>query len=173
MAEKNHISITRMMDILSDLFPVHSLFGMVDSIGLGLLTSGKTEYNVARIKSVLDAGREKMNFWMNEGCPAATGCFLEFIAGYEGSSDEEQIDEDSVRRGLLAVLINEAALASSDNGKELIDVLSDVLGLSDGFRDIYEKYGYDAVCSALDEAERLTGTKISLRADEELYKKIM
>ena len=57
LSEKYGTGILKAMDVLNDLFPMHSLFGMADSIGLGLMTSGTTETSVRRIKRLLDSGR--------------------------------------------------------------------------------------------------------------------
>ncbi|MBE6852591.1 MAG: hypothetical protein E7505_03860 [Ruminococcus sp.] len=172
IAEKNKISIEQLMDIINDIFPVHKLFGMVDSIGLCLLTSGKTEYNVRRIKDILDKGREKMAFWISEGCQDKPGHFLDFITEYEKNIEKKSVDEELIRKSFLMLLMNEAVKAAEENDKNIVPVLNDVLGMSESFEEIFSRYGYDAIDAALDEAELLSGTKVLIRADKDSYKNI-
>ena len=146
--EKFSISTGRMMEILSDVFPQHSLFGMVDSIGLDLLSSGNTSNNVKRIRNVLDYARDRYKQLLSEGCPGGTGEFIRFINNYETLSDCD-VSEDYIKTLIVSALLNEAVNVSEDCETDLTSVLADTIGLNMPMSDFFRQFGYETVKKSL------------------------
>lgn len=146
--DKFNISIGRMMEILSDVFPQHSLFGMVDSIGLDLLTSGNTANNVKRIRNVLDYAKKRYNQLLSEGCPGGTGEFIRFMNNYEMLSDCE-VSEEYIKTLIVSAVLNEAVNASDDCETDLTSVLADTIGLCMPMSDFFRQKGYETVKKSL------------------------
>lgn len=169
LAEKYQLSIRQCMDILSDVFPVHSLFGMADSIGLGLLTSGDNDSKVERIRPVLDFGRKKMLSCIDAGCSAETGKFIEFINSYEKDCIDKETDREGFIADMLCVVINEAVTAASETEGAVLDALYDAVGLSEDFSSIYKKYGYDKIYESIQRINHYAGSEMYKPAGAEFY----
>ena len=169
LAEKYNTGILKAMDILNELFPMHSLFGMADSIGLGLMLSGTTDTSVKRIKSVLDSGREKMNNYLAAGCSPETGKFIEFVTEQEKGKDATETDSESFILDMISGILNEAVNAASENDGNLTEALYDAIGLSEKFSFYYEKYGYGKISESLDAVRTYTGIGSYETADKNLY----
>lgn len=173
LSKKYNAGILKCMDILSELFPLHSLFGMADSIGLGLLTSGNTEDNVARIKSVLDYGRSRMTEYMNQGCLPGTGMFLDFIREYEKENDNQEIEKDQFITDMISAMINEAVISASETDRNLTDALFEAVGLSESFGDLYKKTGYEKISVSLNEIRNFSGIDSYSVVDEGIFREIL
>lgn len=169
LAEKYNTGIVKAMDILNEMFPMHSLFGMADSIGLGLLTSGNTETSVKRIKSLLDSGRDKMNRYLTEGCSPETGKFIEFVTEKESGRTETDTDSEAFLLDMIAAMLNEAAIAASENEGDLTEALYDAVGLSEKFSFYYDKYGYKKISESIEAVRAYTGLSSYETADEKMY----
>ncbi|MBP1592138.1 MAG: hypothetical protein ILP22_08865 [Oscillospiraceae bacterium] len=171
LTEKYNTGITKAMDILNELFPMHSLFGMADSIGLGLMLSGTTDTSVQRIRAVIDSGREKMNKYLAEGCSPETGKFIEFITEKEKETEAADPDRDSFILDMISGMLNEAAAAASENESNLTEALFDAVGLSEKFSFYYEKYGYDRISESLEAVRALTGIDSYNAVGKDVYDK--
>ncbi len=169
LAEKYNTGIIKAMDLLNEMFPMHSLFGMADSIGLGLLTSGDTEKSVKRIKPLLDSGREKMNKFISDGCPPETGKFIEYVTETEKEKAVSSADSEAFLLDMAAAMLNEAAFAASENEGDLTEALFDAVGLSEKFSFYYEKYGYSKIRESLEAVRAYSGLSSYETADENLY----
>jgi 3-hydroxybutyryl-CoA dehydrogenase len=169
LSEKYGTGILKAMDVLNDLFPMHSLFGMADSIGLGLMTSGTTETSVRRIKPLLDSGREKMSSYLAAGCSPETGKFIEFITAQENGREEKDIDSENFKLDMLSAMLNEAVIAASENEGNITEALFDAVGLSENFSFYYKKYGYEKISESLDSLRTYTGISSYETADKKLY----
>ena len=148
---------------------MHSLFGMADSIGLGLMTSGTTETSVRRIKPLLDSGREKMSSYLAAGCSPETGKFIEFITAQENGREEKDIDSENFKLDMLSAMLNEAVIAASENEGNITEALFDAVGLSENFSFYYKKYGYEKISESLDSLRTYTGISSYETADKKLY----
>ncbi len=173
LADKYKMSIRQSTELLGELFPMHSLFGMADSIGLGLLTSGNTEYNVARIKPVLDFGRSRMHEYMDDGCSPLTGMFLDYIAEKEKDTVSEETDREKFYKDMVSAMINEAVTAASETEPAVAEAVYDAVGLSDTFESFYSKYGYETISESLCSAGEFTGFDTYRPAEEAVFRKIL
>lgn len=167
ITEKYGLSIKQSMSILSEIFPLHSLFGMVDSIGTGLLTCGTTDNKVERIRGTLDFFRKKLNEYNDDGCSPETGMFLNYISEKEKNIVDIDTDSEAFKLDLISVIINEAVIAASETDPVLTDALSDAVGLSDSFSVFYKSIGYDTI------SETLNSLAVSCIADRALFDKYL
>lgn len=173
LADKYNIGVSQCMDILSEIFPVHSLFGMADSIGLGLLTSGNTEDNVERIKPVIDYGKNKMIGYLNSGCSGLTGMFCSFISEVEKDREYTETDKEKFIFDMVSAMLNEAVCAAADNDEALIDALYETIGISEEFQVFYSKYGYEKISENLLELNKYTGIDTYISAEKDRFDKFL
>ncbi len=147
--EKYNLTTKSMMNVLSDIFPQHGLFGMIDSIGLDLLTSGNTSDNVERIRCVLDYIKGKFRTLLSQGCPGGTQEFINFVNSQESEFSEPEISADYIKTLVVSALLNECVNASEDCKSDLTTVLADTIGLNLSMGDYYKSYGYETVKECL------------------------
>lgn len=164
--DKYKITTEKMMEILSDVFPQHSLFGMVDSIGLSLLSSGNTEKNAERIRVVLDNAKNKYLGLLENGCSGETGCYLKYVSENE-ETDNIECDASHITELIISAVLNEAVNASEECGTDLTAILADTIGLSESAGEYFNRLGYSAFCSRLNELLSELESDAFRPADEE------
>ncbi len=167
LCEYLELSPSELEESLVDIFPTAGVFGIIDSVGLGLMAESSDRLSRPRTKELLRYGKGKMESWLSSGCPAETGCFMEYI-----SSHTSPTGHDSSKAGLYmtALIHNElsAALAEYTGDKEqLKNAVKDTLGLAEAPGYYHDLYGTEAINSALDELYRATGS-LAYKANKEV-----
>jgi len=150
IAEKAGCGILNGKEVLSDMFPMHGLFGMADSIGLKLLTTKENNFSISRIQRVSDYGTEFMSGLMDSGCSGETGKLFEYLAS-ENKEYSCIADPSAFKADMAAFVINEAVSAADDSGcgKELISALESAVGLDRSVSDYYREYGYEKIAEIM------------------------
>lgn len=169
LADRYGIGIKQSMNILSELFPMHSLFGMVDSIGTGLLTHGGSENKVQRIRQVLDFGRNRLQSFNDDGCSPETGMFLQYIDEKEKDISGKEADTEAFVLDMVSAVINEAVQASSEADPKLADALCEAVGLAETFAEFYSRYGYEKITESLKKTAEYSGFDSYTPADISKY----
>lgn len=170
---KNHygLSILQCMDILSEIFPMHSLFGMTDAIGLDLLVSGDVKNFCERIRTILEYSQKVFLSYMEKGCSGYRGKFLEFISEFEKNIESSDISYEKFKDETMAAIINEAINAAENCGDSVICAVEDILGFAEPIRVYYQRYGYQKIRNILEHLYNLTGYSVYTPADESIYNK--
>lgn len=171
IAEKHNIGIVKSMELLNEIFPIHSLFGMVDSVGLGLMGSGTADNSVERIYPLVDFQLNKLKGYLEAGCPPETGKFIEFIAEKEKDFAQAEVDKEEYLAEMISAILNEVVIAASENSEILVDALNDDIGISEKFDVFYKKYGYDTISSHLENLQKDTLFSSLKIADKSLFDK--
>lgn len=173
IADKHGIGIVKSMDILNEIFPIHSLFGMVDSVGLKLMGSGTADNSVERIKPLVDFQLNRLKGYLADGCPGETGKFIEFISEKEKDCVPVETDKEEFIAEMISAILNEVVIAASENSDILVDALNDDIGISEKFGVFYNKYGYDMISSHLENLQKDTLFSTIKTADKSLFDKYL
>lgn len=167
LCEYMGVSPAELEAALSEMFPTAGVFGIIDSVGLGLMADSSDRLSKPRTKDLLAYGKSKMEAWLNEGCPAETGQFMEYITAHTSPTGR-----DTSKAGLYmtALICNEltSALSGYTGDKEtLSSAVKDTLGLAEAPVYYSDHYGREAIRSALDELYRAAGS-LSYKANKEV-----
>lgn len=159
LKEKYNLSVSNEIEILSEIFPIHGLLGMVDSIGLALLAQSESELPVKRISNDIEYAKSMMRKWLADGCSGEPLHWLDFMSEYESNltfNDNFKAYKEQILLEITAAVLNEAVLAADDNQTNysgIIFALSDVLGLAENMSYYYNLYGYDRISNTLRSTE--------------------
>ncbi|WP_024861534.1 3-hydroxyacyl-CoA dehydrogenase family protein [Ruminococcus flavefaciens] len=151
------VTVAELNKSLEELFPVAAPFDVLDSIGLGLMAGNPSNFRIERNKGLLGYGCEKLNGWLNEGCPKETMTFLDFMAEHESASGK---DCSKAPLYMAALILNETVNAASDYTGDkavLLEAVQDTLGLAESPADYYSRFGAEKLFAALDELSAKTG----------------
>ena len=168
LAQRYDLSIAKCMECFSELFPFTGLFGMADSIGLGLIMKSSENFRLGRIRELVRFSSGYMRGWLNEGCPEKPGCFLAYMAEREVGRGTDEPMEDIVL-SMAAVMLNEAARAASVCEDDIIGAVGDAVGLAAPMSEYYGKYGYERINAALTQLYEEYGFEVYKTADRELF----
>lgn len=173
LAEEKNCSILNGKTILSQLFPMHGLFGMADSIGLKLLTTKESNFSNGRIQPLIGYGCDVMTSWMDAGCSGAPGMLFDYLS--ENQNSDGSADPDEFIADMAAVVLNEAVYAANETegGRELVAALESAVGLDAPMSDYYKKFGYDAIASRLSAFYKKTGMDGYVPAEKSLYEQFL
>ncbi len=141
-------------DVWKELFPIGGLFGILDSVGLGLMGASQSNMMSDRSRLLLEQSEMTMQGWLKSGCPAQSGAFLAFMAENEEDKGAKIPDKTEMHTRMMAVLLNEALIAAEEIGGEreiLWAALADVTGLGEPLPYYIRQYGITAWKAALDE----------------------
>lgn len=123
-------------------FPIGGLFGLIDSIGLGLLTKNADSFSIERMKELKNYGFSVMIKWISSGIPEEPNSFMSAIKEYEKDNTNKAILFPT--ESIVALLMNEAIYAAEEckiDSHLLIDSLQDTIGLAGTFTEYYQKIG--------------------------------
>lgn len=171
--KKYGVSVAELDKALSELFPVVSIFEVLDSVGLGLMSGNPDGFRIARNKELLVYGCGEMKKWIAEGCPEGTLSFLDFMAEKETETGKSC---DGAELDMTALILNETvnALDEYSGDKSLLaEAAADTVGTAEKLCFYYEKYGYDAVISALGKLKNETGFNIYNYKEKEIWDKYL
>ena len=157
LTESMGVSAAELNKALEDMFSVAAPFDVLDSVGLGLMAGSPDNFRIERNRGLLGYGCEKMNGWLNEGCPKETLCFLDFMNEHETASGEPC---DKAKLYMTALILNETVNAASEysgDSSVLIEAVQDTLGIADTPARYYKEYGAETLFAALDELHSKTG----------------
>ncbi|MDD6081995.1 MAG: 3-hydroxyacyl-CoA dehydrogenase NAD-binding domain-containing protein [Oscillospiraceae bacterium] len=169
--ENYSISTSKMMEVLYDVFPQHALFGMVDSIGLKLFTSGENDTLVKRIQNLVVSVKNYFSGILNDGCPGEPGNFLRYISEKENESSGSEISSDEIKEMIISAILNEAVNASEECGSDMTSILGDALSISETMNSYYEDLGYEKIRNAVDKMNSIIPSEAFITASEEIFKK--
>ena len=169
--EKYKVNTTKLLNTLYDIFPQHGLLGMVDSIGLGLFTSGDNSSNVLRFQPIISFVRKYYKDLLNGGCPEKPGSYLNYISSVEAETEISNLEADTIKLTVISAVMNEAIRVSEDYEVNFISILSDTLSISAPLKTYYSLYGYDKIKKAVDELHSVCSSDSFIPASEDMYKK--
>lgn len=125
-------------------FPIGGVFGLIDSIGLRLLTQQADAFAIERTKALQKQGLAAMRRWKDAGCEEMPNCVLTFLNRTEQDVPEAPLPFPA--EALLAILMQEAltAVESCDVASDvLLEALQDTIGLALPFSDYAIQIGVD------------------------------
>lgn len=160
VSEKTGVSAMKFDNAVKDVFPFAGPFAVLDTVGLGLMAKNPDGFRIPRNKSLLEYGYRIMKSWLDDGCSAASGCFLDYISDKQTDSD---CDTSRFGNGILAMVLNAAVFAAKESGCDkdaLLDAVGDVLGLSDKLSAYYHALGYENIITELEKFKSDTGFEI-------------
>jgi len=169
LRESFGVSVSELSTSLSELFPIAGPFDVLDSIGLGLMAGDPENFRIERNKALLGYGFEKMNNWLNDGCPKETMTFLDFMSEHENESGKPC---DKAPLYMTAMILNEIVNAVSEyNGDKAVflEAVQDTLGLSESPAFYYRQFGSDALFAALDELYGKTNFGSYLHCEKNIW----
>lgn len=171
VSEDRGYSITDGKNVLSQLFPLHGLFGIADSTGLGLLTANGDSFAAERIKPVIRCGTDIMKALMNEGCSGEPGALADFLVS--NGRGKKISDADGFISDIAAVVLNEAVYAAGETGMgiKMISALESIIGMDDSMSVYYKKYGYEEICTRLSGLN--TDSDLFVPAEKSLYEEYL
>lgn len=151
LCEKFGATVSELNKAVSGLFTVAAPFDILDSVGLGLMAGSPENFRIKRNKELLSYGFDKMNNWLEKGCPKETLTFLDFMAEHEKENGNPC---ENAELYMAALILNEIVNSSCEYKGDkavFIEAVQDTLGLSESPAYYYGKFGADAVFAALDE----------------------
>ena len=151
LRESLGVSVAELNKAVSEIFPIAGPFDVLDSVGLGLMAGDPENFRIDRNKELLGYGFEKMNGWLNEGCPKETLTFLDHMAEHETESGKSC---EKAALYMSALILNEIVNSASeyDGDKNVfLEAVQDTLGLAEDPANYYRKFGADEIFAALDE----------------------
>ncbi len=177
LSKKYDTGINASAEVLSELFPMHGIYGMIDSIGLELLTTDQSCFSLERIQPVVKCGRRKMTEWLSNGCPGGPGEFISYFSETDDGKELNSEDRQNFIADMAAAVINEAVKAAKDVGEssahQLIDALEKTVGFADEMKSYYGIYGYCKISKSLAGMEEFYKMDTYAAADESLFKKYL
>lgn len=172
--EKAGIKVRDSMEILSEIFTMHGLFGMIDSIGLELLRRSSGNFQLERIQPVVKYGDSWMEKCVCDGCPGVPGTFLSYMENKQ-SAESGNIDAEELKCTVISVLLNEIVhMASEVTDPDIVsEAVADAVGIEGKWSDYYKTYGYERISSVLEILRNDTGWELYTPADKSLYDKYL
>ncbi|MBQ9894133.1 MAG: 3-hydroxyacyl-CoA dehydrogenase family protein [Ruminococcus sp.] len=170
LREKYNVSANELDKALEEMFSMAAPFQMLDSISLGLMGENPRNFTIERNKALLSYGCEKMQGWLNDGCPEKTGTFLSFIGDKLPDTGNDASD---AALSMAALILNEAVTAKEESGlgNFFFEAVQDLLGLAEAPAYYYKKFGADAIINKLDQLYADTGFASFKPCDKELFDK--
>lgn len=169
MKERSDVSVKEMNKALAPLFTLAAPFDILDSVSLGLMCKDPENFSIPRCRSLHEKNYETMKAWTAQGCPLAPLTFLDYMA--ENEADTGNVC-DNAERDMAAFLLNETVNALEEYSGDknvLFEAVCDTLGLAEKPSYYYEKYGADALFSALDKYAEATGFDAYTHKDKTVW----
>lgn len=135
-------SVDSLEAALRKFFPIGGIFGLINSIGLGLLTKSADSFRMERTISLHNYGMDMMKNWVDSGFSELPDTFMEAVKEAEKNIPEKEIAFPV--EVIIALLMNEAIYAAEEykNGSELLfEALQDTMGTGGTFADYYKEFG--------------------------------
>lgn len=161
IAESTGVSAVQYDDAVKGAFPFAGPFAILDTVGLGLMAKNPDGFRIPRNKTLLEYGNRIMNSWLDDGCSAASGCFLDYMNEKQESASD--CDTSGFEDGILAIVLNASVFAAKESGCDkdaLLDAVGDVLGLADKLTAYYHALGYERIVGELKRFKADTGFEI-------------
>lgn len=152
--DNNNYSFSRINEILEDKFMTYSVFQMVDSVGIGIISASTSYFTDERCRFLLNKTDNVFKQFISDGCEKGPGFFLDFAEAAEKDntfSGDPDTDNEFIL-SLSSVLLNDIVGACKNSGTDITSLkkaVEDVLNMSASFDEIYSKYGYDVIASNL------------------------
>lgn len=139
-------SVDSLEKAFGEFFPIGGIFGLIDSIGLGILTQNAGSFRMKRTENLHNYGIDMMKKWTDCGFSKEPNTFLAEIRDHEKNVPEKEIDFPI--ECIIALLMNEAICAAEECHTEselLIEALQDSIGIAEPFSVYYEKITADSL----------------------------
>jgi len=173
LRESMNVTAAELNKGLEEMFPVAPPFEVLDSVGLGLMAGSPDNFRIERNKGLLDYGCEKMNGWLNEGCPKETMCFLDFMKEHETASGSSC---EKAPLYMAALILNETVNAASEYSGDkniLLEAVQDTLGIAESPAAYLDKYSIETMFAALDELHSKTGFGSYIHQSKDVWEKVL
>lgn len=135
-------SVDSLESAFAEFFPIGGIFGLIDSIGLELLTKNAGSFRMKRTENLHNFAVSEMNKWVDCGLSKTPNTFLAEIREHEKNIPDKEIDFPT--ECLIALLMNEAISAAEEcqiKPELLIEALRESVGAADPFSEYYKKFG--------------------------------
>lgn len=165
------VSAAELNSSLGEMFPVAAPFDVLDSVGLGLMAGSPDNFRIERNKGLLGYGCEKMNGWLNEGCPRETLCFLDFMSEKEEPSGKPCNEAPLYMTALVLNEIVNAASEYSGDKALFMEAVQDTIGLAEAPAYYFKKYSTEEFFAVLDRLHDKTGFGSYLHHVKDIWKK--
>lgn len=129
-----------------EFFPIGGIFGLIDSIGLGILTQNAGAFSMKRTENLHNYGIDMMKKWTSCGFPKEPNTFLAEIRKHEKNIPEKEINFPI--ECMIALLMNEAIFAAEEchiESELLMGALQDSIGIAVPFSEYYQKLTVDSL----------------------------
>lgn len=173
VAESTGVSAEQFDAAVKGIFPFAGPFSILDTVGLGLMAKNPEGFRIPRNTTLLRYGSGIMNEWLADGCPAASGGFLDYMK--EKQKPDDNCDTSGFEGGILAMVLNAAVFAAKESGcdkEALLDAVGDVLGLADRLPEYYHATGYERITAELERFKADTGFEIYDAAEKANFEEI-
>ncbi len=170
LCDKYGVSAAELESSLNKLFPVIGIFGILDSIGLGLI-SGNSQ--ITDKNDIHRYGLSAIRKWLGMGCPQTPHAFLDFMSQHETPTNNPC---DGAKLDMAAFILNEAVNILKNYGGDsatFMDAVCDILGTAEGLPFYYQKFGADMLFSALDELKNRSGFNSFEHKDKSFWDKFL
>lgn len=135
LQQNYNLGIKQFRDIMSELFAVHGLFGLIDGIGLNLLTSSKMTFGCKRLQSLMEYGNSIMKQWLDNGISGESNCFFKSLLD-ETESFVSEHEKEEILFNMTCFIHDEVKTACNEYGGEshiLAEAVQDIMGLPESF----------------------------------------
>lgn len=140
--DESGCSIDRLENAFRKYFPIGGLFGLIDSIGLKLLTESADSFYIKRLMELKKYGVSVMTNWVSSGVSEEPNTFLSSIREREKDLPDKEISFPT--ESIIALLMNEAIYAAEECEAEpqlLLEALQDTVGLAEPFSEYFKLFG--------------------------------
>ncbi|MCM1133701.1 MAG: 3-hydroxyacyl-CoA dehydrogenase family protein [Ruminococcus flavefaciens] len=147
--------VNQLENAFGKFFPTGGIFGLIDSIGLELLTKNAGAFRMKRTENLHSYGISEMKKWTDSGFSEEPNTFLAEICEREKNIPEKEICFPP--EYLIALLMNEAVSTADECGIEpemLFEALQESVGTAETFAEYYGKIGGNALRNMIAELHR-------------------
>lgn len=173
--DEENIPMNKFQQILSDIFPMHGLFGMIDGIGLDLLAADAMEFACPRIKPLMNYGTNQMKKWLAEGCSGEPNSFFTGFTEQKNAEREfSEAEKEELCLKVLAPLLKEAVCAASEYGGDIhtmFEAIKDTVGFAESLSFYYDRYGYERISQVLDMMYEKSGLECFNPMEKNVFEK--
>lgn len=135
LKQNYNLGIKQFRDIMLELFSVHGLFGLIDGIGLNLLTSSKMTFGCKRLQSLMEYGNGIMKKWLDDGVSGEPNCFFKSLPE-ESERFVSEFEKEEILFNMTCFISDEVKIACDEYGGEshiLAEAVQDIMGLPESF----------------------------------------
>lgn len=169
---ENNASYSYINHILDDQMMNYSVFEMIDSIGIGIVSVSSDYFADLRYSFILKKFGDELKRLINDGCSGKPGEFLKYVE--PSDNKENKADGAQLTESLFAMLMNDIIYLSGiiqTDVETLKCAVQEVLGLTHTFDSVYTNCGYDKIKVLLDSYYLKTRCDVYRVFEKEKYDK--